>query len=212
MSPPLPGFSVDNQQRLHSLLTIQRTAESIKARIQPRLSKGLPTVIPSVCANVSVPVLDLPFPSDLDTNLKTLGLSERICGEVTLKIQEWVHSLQTIHTLNFRHACHDLASLPHFQNRSVLNSAIEQMRLAYERRYVSNLPQITQYILAAQSKQSSINKDAKTPFKNVSPPNLTSLNTSPFPTSRNIPHFWNCTSSKMRIHPFQIASFWPENR
>ena len=150
------------------LLSMLNTAESITRLIQPTLSNEIPKVVPDICNNISIPVLDLPFPasSDFDAILKTLGLSERGYCEVYCKIQKWVHNLQTAHSLYFQRSCHSLASLPHFQSRRALDTAIEQLRLTYQKKYTSCLPSIKQ-MLSTQSMRNSTCKNTKTPFNDV---------------------------------------------
>lgn len=142
-------------------------AENLMGLTRP---KGTPTtkIIPTTNPNIPIPILNLPFPNDLGPTLRTLGLSESGYFEAYRKIQDWVHNLQNIHSLNFQRACRELASLPHFQNNRSLASAIEDIRFAYQKSYASYLPSITSYILSAQSKQNSYCKSAKTPFNNVS--------------------------------------------
>ena len=156
---------MDHQESRRYLLSIRSTAESIMKRMQP---KGTTKVFPSTCAKITIPVLDLPFPSNLDATLKTLGLSERGHYEASRKIREWVHDLQNSHSLYFQRACHNLASLPHLQSHTRLDSAIENLRLVYQNKYVSYLPLVAEQVLSTQAKQNTICKNSKTPFNNVS--------------------------------------------
>ena len=153
---------------LRSLLAIRSASETMQSLAQPRLAKETTKVIPTTRINTPIPVLDLPFPSDLDATLKTLGLSERGYYEATRKIQEWVLSLQSVHSIHFQHACHDLASLPHLQTHISLATAIENIRVAFQKAYANQLPLMKARILSANSKHSSICKNSKTPFNNVS--------------------------------------------
>jgi len=159
---------MEHEETRRYLLSIRNMAENLMKLTRP---KGITTtkIIPSTnLLNIPTPILNLPFPSDLDTTLRTLGLSENGYSEAYHKIQDWVHNLQNIHSLNFQRACRELALLPHFQNPRSLVSAMEDIRFAYEKSYASYLPSITSYILSAQPKQNSSCKSAKTPFNNVS--------------------------------------------
>ena len=165
--PSFLSISMEREETRRYLLSIRNMAESLMGLTRP---KGTTTtkVIPTTNTNISIPILNLPFPNDLGPTLRTLGLGESAYLEAYRKIQDWVHNLQNIHSLNFQRACRELASLPHFQNHRSLASAIEDIRFTYQKSYASYLPSITSYILSAQSKQNSYCKSAKTPFNNVS--------------------------------------------
>lgn len=157
------------QQRINSLLTIRSAAENIKGLIRKRLPEETITrETCTTCPNISIPDLDLPFPSDFNATLKSLGLSERLYNETNHKIEEWVHNLQNLHRLNFQRAYQIIVSLPHFQNHDFLASAIEHLRFSYQSAYIKHLPSITGRILSAVSKRNSTCKNVKIPFNNVS--------------------------------------------
>ena len=158
---------MDHQQTRRTLLSIQSVAENLIEITKPKLSKETTKTIPSAYPKISIPALDLPFPSDLDTTLKTLGLSERGYYETYCKIQEWVHSLQNTHSTYFERSCHNLASLSHLNNQP-LDSAVEQLRIAYQKKYVNYLPLVIKQILSQRSSQNPSCKNVKTPFNNVS--------------------------------------------
>ncbi|KIM47762.1 hypothetical protein M413DRAFT_439432 [Hebeloma cylindrosporum] len=157
-----------NQDTVQTLLTIQSTAKNLLEIIQKRLPKE--TTKYAVPANIAIPILDLPFPNDLDATLRNLGLDG--FSHIHRKIQDWVGNLRNIHSINFQRACRELASLPHYQSPRSLASAIEHVRLAYQKTYANYLPSITAHILSAKSKQSSICKNSKIPFNNEYTPIL----------------------------------------
>jgi len=156
-----------NQKMLRSLLAIRNAAENMQSLTQSRLPKETNKVISSNC-NISIPALDLPFPSDLSAALRTLGLSEAGYSGAYRKISELVLNYQNVHSLNFQHVCRNLASLPHFQDLHLLTRVIEHMRFAYQKTYTSFLPTITEQILSVPWKQNDILKSSKAPFNNVS--------------------------------------------
>lgn len=163
------SFSMDNLHRRRTLLTIQDVARNIKDLMQrnhPEVTFAKDTCIG--CPSISIPILDLPFPSNLGPILRTLGLNERAYSETHSKIQQLVHNLQNHHSLKFQHVCRNLVSLPHLQDHSLLASAIEHMKSAYENAYTNHLPLITSQILSAHAKRNSICGNVRTPFNNVS--------------------------------------------
>jgi len=164
-----PQIAVNNQQMRRTLLAIQSATETMKSFTYSKLPKETTTLaVPNTCADTHIPALDLPFLSDLDATIGTLGLCGSAYLEARRKVQEWVYNLQTTHSFHFRRACHALASLPHFQNHSSLGPTIEQLRLTYQNKYNDSLPLITQQILSAGSNQNPMCKNAKIPFNNVS--------------------------------------------
>ena len=152
----------DNQRKIRSLLAIRSTAESIKGLIQPTLPKEANKVTPTL---ISIPALDLPFPTDIGDALGTLGLSEHAYSKAHCKIQEWVQHLQNVYSLKFQQLCRNLVSLPAFSNSHLLTSAVEHMRFIYQDTYARYLSLITEHVL---SKQKHTSNNAKIPFNNVS--------------------------------------------